>query len=488
MTTNLHFATVGIPLSRPEIVDFLVPPKPQARGCQIYIIGQRPSAAAEAAWINHLNQTAAPTITDLLKIDDPHGHLVQTITDRLVPAELLAEPNFLTRALGGWVANYFAVIGYEPPLDSSDPLLKEAEVLQAYGRKIHFFGADPQQVTNLLPEETGLTETAVAQAFCQLHAMRQQALGAHPTLQQKTTYINQLYADIAKERRLALAGKPPIPTTILLDELMGQMVEIELMRRTAVANQNPKIADAVSVWQEAHQQSSGLQLMLKGEYIVGRHRRSTILIAPELGVVVKQPAPEPFHEIQLGAKTVQGRPENWPFITEDGALVTARGRLRLILEENLVPRICHAFNYDMKFSTLLGLTLEGFVPGETVQDTVLADHACLTPELYEEIVLHQQVCEQLGIENGDWHAPNFIIRQPDEAIIHIDWGAARPLRDEEYTPEGKLARLNQVSNMAFSFKNEALAARLKKIHHDLIHDKDRMARLQKRARRLAGTG
>lgn len=488
MTTNLHFAIVGIPLSRPELVDYLMTPKPQAQGSPIYIIGQRPSASAEANWIEHLSHTAVPIIADLLKIDDPHGHLTEVTTDRLVPVEFLAEPNFLTRALGGWIANYFALIGFTPPLSSSDPLLKEAEILKDHGSQVCFFGADPQQVASRLHEETGLTETAVAQAFCQLHTIRHQTLGGQPTLDQQMAYIDKIYAEIADGLYFGTSGQPLIPSTILIDELMGQMVGIELARRTAVANQNHQIADILAAWQEAHKQATGLQLMLKGEYIVGRHRRSTILIAPELGVVVKQPAPEPFHEIQLGAKTVQGRPENWPIITEDGALVTARGRLRLILEEDLVPRISNAFNYNMQFSALMGLTLEAYVRGETVQDTVLADHSRLTPQLYEEIVLHQQACEQLGIENGDWHAPNFIVRQPDEAIIHVDWGAARPLRPDEYTPEGKLARLNQVSNMAFSFKNETLAARLKQLHHDLITDDGRMAQLQERARRLAGQG
>ena len=226
-------------------------------------------------------------------------------------------------------------------------------------------------------------------------------------------------------------------------------------------------------------------LMLKGEYIVGRHRRSAILIAPELGVVVKQPGPEPFHEIGLGAKFEMGRKENWPYMTNDGSLVTARGRLRLILEEDLVPRISDAFGYGMKFSSLLGLTVEPYVDGPTVQDVVLGDHSRLNAELYEEIVLHQQTCELMGIENGDWHAPNFVVRTGDDEIVHVDWGAARPLRDDEYTPEAIQSRVNQCNNMAFSFKDEGLAARLMQLHHDLTTNETRMANLRQRAQKLA---
>jgi hypothetical protein len=263
------------------------------------------------------------------------------------------------------------------------------------------------------------------------------------------------------------------------------MVMLELLRRTAVANQNLTVHDQISDWQVVHQQASGLQLLLKGEYIVGRHRRSTILIAPKLGLVIKQPAPEPFHEIKLAARVVNGRPENWPVINGDGSLVTARGRLRLILEENLVPRISLAFNYDMQFSTLLGLTLERFVQGPTVLEAVWHDATRLTPQLYEEIVLHQLVCEQLGIENGDWHAANFIFRQPDEAIVHVDWGAARPLHPTEQTPDGAQVRLHQVRNIAFSFKHSPLVAKVEQLHEELTNDEERMAILHARARALS---
>lgn len=484
MSNPLQFAIVGIPLSRPEIVEFLTPPQPKARGAKVTIVGQRPSAAAEANWIKRLKETAVPTLADLLHMDDPHGHLATRPTDRLVPVEFLAEPDFLTRPLGGWIANYFGVLGFAPPLANGDPLLDRAEILHDFGDRIRFFGADPQQVARRLAAETGLTVAAAANAFCRLHAIRQAQLCEHPSLPARMAYIDQLYAEIASERGFATGDQPPLPATFLIDELMGQMVALELLRRTAVADHNHAVSDQIATWQAAHRQASGLQLLLKGEYIIGRHRRSTILIAPELGLVVKQPAPEPFHEIELGARMVNGRPENWPTMTHNGELVTARGRLRLILEENLVPRISEAFGYHTQFSSLLGLTLEPFVRGDTVMETAWRDAAVLTPALYEEILLHQLVCEQLGIENGDWHAANFIIRQPDGAIVHVDWGAARPLRADELTPAGQQARLHQVRNIAFSFKRAPLVARVQQLHDELTNDEGRMAILQARAQKL----
>lgn len=223
---------------------------------------------------------------------------------------------------------------------------------------------------------------------------------------------------------------------------------------------------------------------MKGEYIVGRHRRSTVLIAPELGVVVKQPAPEPFHEVKLGAVTYQGEPENRPFLVRDGALVTPRGRLRLVVEEGIVPRLHELFRHEMYFSTLLGLTIEQFVAGPTVQEWVLADPARMTADLYDVFVLHQQGCELLGVENGDWHAANFIRRENDGEFVHIDWGAARPLRADELTPAGRMARLNQVQNIAYSFHDEALAARVLHLHRALLADEARLAAVQQQAQQL----
>lgn len=480
-----QFAIVGIPLSRPEIVDFLVPPQPESRGALVTIVGQRPSPTAEANWIKRLQETAVPTITDLLYLDDPHTHLTPRATDRLVPIELLAEPDFLTRPLGGWIANYFGTIGYQPPLANGDPLLERAEILHDFGDRIRFFGANPQQVAAQLGDETGQTVAETADAFCRLHAIRQTQLGEQATLPARMAYIDQLYAEIGSERGFATGNQPPLPATFLIDELMGQMVTLELLRRTAVANQTLAISDQIKAWQAKHQQASGLILLLKGEYIVGRHRRSTILIAPELGLVVKQPAPEPFHEIELGARVVNGRPENWPYMTGTGELVTARGRLRLILEENLVPRISRAFGYNTQFSSLLGLTLEPFVQGSTVMEAAWQDANILTPTLYEEILLHQLVCEQLSIENGDWHAANFIIRQPDGKIVHVDWGAARPLRPDEFTPADQQARLHQVRNIAFSFKHAPLVARIQQLHDELTGDDARLTILQAKARALS---
>ena len=485
MSNQLQFAIVGIPLSRPEIVKFLMPPQAKSRGSVVTIVGQRPSAAAEASWIKRLQETAVPTITDLLHIDNPHGHLVPRATDRLVPVEFLAEPDFLTRPLGGWIANYFGVIGFEPPLANGDLLLDRAEILHDFGEQIRFFGADPQQVASRLEAETGLTVAEAADAFCRLHAIRQQKLGQSPTLLSRMHYVDALYAEIGSERCFATGSQPPLPATLLIDELMGQMVELELQRRTAVADHNFAISDNIAAWQKNHRQESGLQLLLKGEYIVGRHRRSTILIAPELGLVIKQPAPEPFHEIELGARMVNGRPENWPYMTGNGELVTARGRLRLILEEDLVPRISRAFGYNTQFSSLLGLTLEPFVQGSTVMEAAWREANILTPALYEEILLHQLVCEQLGIENGDWHAANFIIRQPGGAMVHVDWGAARPLEAHEFTPEGQQTRLHQVRNIAFSFKHAPLVARIQQLHDELTRDEGRMAILQAKAQQFS---
>ncbi len=472
-----RFSVVAIPLSRPEIVDFLLPPSPEPRGVSLRVMGQRPTERAEAGWTARLQATQAPTATDLLTIDDPHSYLVETQTDRLVPVEFLAEPEFLTKNLGGWAPIYLDVVGL-PAVWPADPLLNQAERLADYGRNIHYVGANARLVAARLQEETGYDNATVATALGRLSALRRQMVPP------RTAYIERIYAELAGQTHFAAAGQPPIPPVLLQDELLGQLVRVELGRRAALANGNDTKAGAIEAWQSAQRDKTGLKLILKGEYIMGRHRRSTILIAPSLGVVIKQPAPEPHHEIELGARLYAGKQENWPYATHKGQLVTPRGRLRLIVEENLVPRLTQTLGHKVQFCTLLGLIIEPFVAGQTVQELVLADPRAMEPELYDQFILHQQVCEQMGIENGDWHSANFIVRADDGKMVHVDWGAARPLREDELTPQGRSARLNQVQNIAYSFHRQDLAERVLELHAELIANEARLANIRQQARSL----
>ncbi len=477
---SFQYSVVAIPLNRVPIVDFLLPPSTISRGAVIQILDQRPTARFESEWIADLEQLETPTVSDLLEIDSPHGYLVETTTDRLIPVMFLEEPGFLTRNLGGWSPIYFATVGLPQPVPA-DPLLDQMEQLVIYGEQIEYFGADPTQVaTRLDMEMESLDATAVAATYIRLYNGRSRLVDAD-----RSGFIQALYREIARNTYFADDSRPPLPRVLLLDELMAQLVRLEQERRAALANGDQATAESILAWQEARQAESGLQLILKGEYIAGRHRRSTIMIAPELGVVVKQPAPEPFHEIKMNAREYEGWPENWPYLTRNKKLVTPRGRLRLVLEEGFIPRLHDVFGHPMDCFTLLGLTVENHVVGPTIQEAVLRDPACMTADLYDIIILHQQVCELLGIENGDWHAANFIMRQGSDEIVHIDWGAARPLQAEELTEDGRSARFNQVKNIAFSFHDHALAARVLTFHDDLITDAERLQRIRHRAEAIA---
>jgi len=191
--------------------------------------------------------------------------------------------------------------------------------------------------------------------------------------------------------------------SMILDALLEALVRVEQTRRKSVASSQLSIVDEIIRWQDDLRSQTGLSLILKGEYIMGRHRRSTILIVPKIGVVIKQPGPEPFHEVKLAAKYYDGKPENWPSLTEDGALVTPAGRIRIIFEQGLVEMLNNTFDHPMELNTLLGVTLEPYEPGPTMQTYVLEQPTNLNTELYEQVVIHQLVAEQLGVENGDWH-------------------------------------------------------------------------------------
>jgi len=492
-----HFAVITIPLNRQNIVDFLVPPKQKPKGAKIRIVGQRPSPKAEARWVEQLRQTPYPTLEDYLEIDNPRHNLIRTNTDRLVPNQLLDQPNYLTRNLGGWSPIYFGVArlpaSFPPKLAAKfpaslahDPLLKNLEVLRDYGRTIQYFGANPNQVFPRIEQEAGCDWQTFTTSLLHLHSQRPNPESKKEKIPAQFAYIERLYNETISGNCLKTADHPPVPKILLYDELLSQMRLLELSRRKFVAAQKEKKAAKIKKWQESWQEQTGLVMIVKGEYIVGRHRGSLVLIAPELGVVVKQPAPEPFHEIELNAKEYKGSQENWPYLTQDGSLVTPRGRIRLLLEEGFVPRLHEVFQHDMTFSTLMGFTQEAFVTGQTIQEYVLADHDRMTADLYNIFILHQQVCEALGVENGDWHALNFVKRESDGEIVHVDWGAARPLRKREKTKKAAKTRLNQVANIAYSFHNESLAQRIQQLHADLLADPERLERIRQQAQALAG--
>jgi hypothetical protein len=464
-TIVMSYKVIAIPLNRPPVISFLTQPPANRQGAPVYVVGQRPTPTAERAWLERLQ--AAPSVTALLQRDDPHNHLIRTTTDRLIPDSFLQEEDdYLTRNLGGWTAIYFGVITAVGDWQA-DPMLSQATMLADYGDQIQFEGPDVILSTPRLEQETGCQTAAEVTAHIT-------TLVAH---RDQPDYFDQLYHAASGKATL---GDREIPQALLLDAMLGEVVRQESRRRAAIADGDEATRNAIETWARRQQDAHGVRYVFKSEYIMGRHRRSAVLILPELNAVIKQPAPEPFHEADIGAQTYQGKPENWPMITDGGRLVTAGGRIRLTLENGKIALIDHVFQREIAFNSIFGIIIEPFVKGPTLQDYVLEDPRRLTPQVYEEIVLHQQVCELLDADNNDWHSANFIVNDGD--LVHIDWGAARPMHPDEHTPSARQSRLDQVRNLAFSFHDPALAEKINTFHAELTNDPARLHAIRDRAR------
>lgn len=483
------YVVVAAPLNRPEVRQFLEPVASGApsRGATVEIIDQRPTPGALHTWTRKLQALTPETgrdaiIRHLLSIDSPHAHLRPQATDRLVPAQFLKEPGFLTRNLGGWAPIYFAVMGVDDLAtlgdDADDPLLRHAETLATYGENIAMFGADPEQVRERLPEEADAGLTTIVEGLVRLDALDRSA--DSPAAQ-----VPRLVAAMDGAEPLTTASGAPVPEPLLCDALLDRMVRVEQARRAADARGDAETVAEYAVLQRTWADELDVQLILKGEYIAGRHRRSTICLAPSLGLVIKQPGPEPFHDIHLGARTHDGAPENWPTLEKNGAVVTSRGRVRIVMEENVVPLLHAAVDHGVRFSTLLGLIIEDHVPGPTLQAFISEDPRRLTEEVYTRVLTTQQVCEALGVNNPDWHSANFIVEDGTGDLVHIDWGAARPLTPHEQTPDDEVQRVEQVRNFAYSFQDDALADRCATLHDTITSDPVRMADIRVQAERIA---
>ncbi|WP_143815307.1 serine/threonine protein kinase [Longibacter salinarum] len=484
------YAVVAVPLNRPEVRDFLqsAADHEEARGTLVEVIGQRPTRDAMDAWARSLDELpthVAPedAIGPLLSIDSPHTHLRRVPTDRLIPSHFLDDPDFISLNLGGWTPIYFGVVGVGDSnmlgSDAPDPFLQHAETLTRYGKNIAAFGAEREHVVERVQEELDAPLTAIIGGIVRLNALDRET-GFAPEQQ-----IPLLVAAIDDRQSLRTADGIPIPQPLLCDALLDRLVRVEQSRRDVAARGDEDAVERHAVQQQKWAAEYDVHIILKGEYVAGRHRRSTICLVPSLGIVIKQPGPEPFHDINLGARTYDGKPENWPVLEKNGAVVTPRGRVRIVLEENVVPRLHAAFNHDVRFSALLGFIIEDHVPGPTLQEYIENDSSRMTEDLYRRVLTTQHVCEALGVNNPDWHSANFIVNEETGDLMHIDWGAARPLPEGDRTEADRDQRIEQVRNFAYSFHDDAIAEQVQDLHEKITSAPEHMRSIRQSAENLA---
>lgn len=461
----------AIPLRRPQVSRWLRDWHVPARGALVPIVEQRPTVAARTAWLRRVADADAdggPTTGALLSIDDPMRHVARHPTDRLVPRESLDDDTYLERNLGGWSPLWFGCMGLEasPP---DDPLLDVLEVVVDYGDRIAASTAPRDVVEAQLDDEFPDGRASLA------HGARA-LLAWHDEPQDVAARVAQLARATRGDGPLA----DRVPRLLAFDELIEWLYRLELRRREAMADERDDVlADATRAQQHLADEV-GVSIMLKGQYIMGRSRRSTIVLAEGLGVVIKQPACEPDHDIEIGARTFDGDEENWPTPDDGGHMVTPRARMAEVVAEQAVATLDRVFGRDVTFSTALGLSVEPWESGPTLADMARRDHAALTAERYDEVLVHQLTCEALGVENPDWHAANFIVS--GDGLVHVDWGAARPLEPHEQTEGGARRRLDHVVQLAYSFQDRALARRTEALHERATGDEEHVERLRRRAR------
>ena len=474
--THPDFNLVAIPLRRSEASAFLRDWQVPARGATVAIVEQRPGPAARDRWLEGLavpGRSPADLVERLLATDDPMAHVGTTTTDRLVPRHFLDQDStWLERNLGGWSPLWFGPMAViDQHRTEADPLLAASETIVEYGHRIPAAGVSHDLVARRLDAELPGGPDRLARGAATLRDVRRGS------------------ADATEDLVRGIRGQGPLADVVdpLLahDELIEHLTRLELRRRAAAAEDRADLQQELAARQERIAEQWGIRLLLKGEYVMGRHRRSTVLLAEGLGVVVKQPAPEPQHAIDLGIRTHGGLDENWPHAVGAGAIVTPRGALGTVVDSTAVEQLDEAFGRDVQFATSLGLTVEPFESGPTLADLAVRRPHELTAHRYDEILVHQLACEQLGVDNPDWHAANFMVT--DAGLVHVDWGAARPIAPQDATPTGARARLDQVRELAWSFQDEALAQATVDLHARATEDPDHLERLRRRARAIVGT-
>lgn len=471
---DLRFALVAVPLSRPDVSGFLRDWRVPARGAAIAVIEQRPPASVRDRWLAglvDLPEEPGAAVERVLATDDAMAHVGWTRTDRLVPRHFLDDDEqFLERNLGGWAPLWFDAVGLGDDIPD-DPVLRVRDELVDYGDRIASATVPVDLVAGRLGHELAGGTDALRRGGAALREARQ-----------ATADADVLIADLVA----AVRGDGPLggelDPLLAHDELVEQLYRIDLARRAAAAEDRVRHERALLDRRRRHADELGVELLLKGEYLLGRHRRSTILLAEGLDVVVKQPAPEPEHDIDLGARSHGGRDENWPRATGEGRMVTARADIAQVVGSTAVERLNTAFGREVRFSTALGLSVEPFEQGPTLAALAVDDPDQLTAGRYDQVLVHQLACEALGIDNPDWHAANFMVT--GEGLVHVDWGAARPIGEDARGPEDVRGRLDQVRELAWSFQDADLAERTVALHARATGDPGHLEDLRARARAL----
>lgn len=469
---GVRFALVAIPLSRPDVSAFIRDWRVPARGARAWVLEQRPPAHIRDWWLRQLADLVDDpdqAATVVVATDEAMSHLGSTRTDRLVPRDFLDDERYLERNLGGWAPLWFDALGLDRDASDDDPVLRARHELVDYGDRIRSAGVPGDLVAERLGGEFPDPAATLRRGAVALARARSDAPD-----------------DLVPHLVDAARGKGPLGDVVhpLLahDELIEQLYRLELARRQAVADDRADVERRVVDRQQRFAEDLGIELLLKGEYIMGRHRRSTILLAEGLGVVTKQPAPEPEHEIELAAHTYGDSEEHWPHPEGGGRMVTARADIAQVVGSTAVERLDAAFGRDVQFSVALGLSVEPFEQGPTLKALALERHDELTAERYDEILVHQLACEELGIDNPDWHAANFMVTR--NGLVHVDWGAAQPIPPDADNAAGARTRLDQVRQLAWSFQDPELAERTLALHERATADAGRVERLRTRARAL----
>lgn len=461
----------AIPLSRPAVVDFLRHWRVPSRGCKVPIVEQRPTPARRTAWLRSLAELDVDgddmaAVEALLAVDDPMAHVARHATDRFIPRGHLDDDTYLERNLGGWAALWFGCIGLTDD-GCEDPLLRVLEPIVEYGGRIAADTASPGLVCDRLDDELG-DPAGIARGAAALLDLED-----GPVSIERARALAEAIRD---------AGTPAegVPRLLAFDALIELLYRVERRRRDGVAEGAADVVRRAEELQADLDEELGVSIMLKGEYVMGRSRRSTVLLAEGFDVVIKQPAHEPEHEIELAARTWNDDAENWPVADGEGRMQTPRARMVEVVSEEAVVKLDRAFGRDVVFSTALGLSVEPWESGPTLADLATDDHDELTAERYDEVLVHQLACEELDVDNPDWHAANFIVT--GDGLVHVDWGAARQLEPHEQNAEEARERLDQVQQLAYSFQDRDLARRTEQLHRAATDDPDHLERLRDRAR------
>ena len=258
--------------------------------------------------------------------------------------------------------------------------------------------------------------------------------------EKRADVIEALYNEISSDNLLKGNDGKPVNKNLMLATIFNQVVRLDQDKIAAQEN-----ASGLQIFEDLQEKLSKQGIELMGHdpsFIFARADVGATVELKELGIFIKSPGLRP-----AGSPNLDADPKDYSFEkTEDGKAIihTARATMQNRLEMG-IDKLEKIFGVNSGISVVNGVSIQRS-KGETTLENKVKTADDLTLEDYKGLIETALICEELGLENKDWSASSFVVKENE--LVPVDFGAFNKINPDETTQD----RLDRIKNIVGSFK------------------------------------